>query len=156
MGCLLGIRFLQQGYPKGIGGGAAWEAESGIDAGQAVIDGHLRPASLLPKTKPEGASVLDVTPQRLVWWQNLKRVILFKYYNVLQHWATLLPIIQFSRLCTKPELLPYSVDVCSWAGRCRHRETSSLLISLALHGPGWCYQGGELATGRSPRGVKET
>lgn len=73
-GYLLGIGLLQQGYPKGGGGVAAWEARSGIDTGQAVVDCHLCPLSLLPKTKMEGAPVPAVIPLRLVWRHHLQKV----------------------------------------------------------------------------------
>lgn len=145
MGYSLSIGLLQQGYPKGSGGGAAWEAESRIDARQAVIDGHLCPVSQLPKTKPEGAPVLAVAPLWLVWRQHLQRIM-----DQVQFRTRLRPIIQFSRFCFNPGLLPCSTDVCSWARRCRHRETSSLLVSLVWHDPGWCYQGRELVIGRFP------
>lgn len=73
-GSLLCIGLLQQRHPEGRDGVASWEAKGRVDAGKAVINYHLRPASMLPKTEPEGASVPAVTPLGLIWEEHLKIV----------------------------------------------------------------------------------
>lgn len=72
--CLLCIGLLQQRHPKGREGVAPWEAQGGIDAWKPVVNDHLCPAPVLPKTELEGAPVPAVTPLRLVWRQHLQRV----------------------------------------------------------------------------------
>lgn len=52
-------------------------------------------------------------------------------------------------------VLPCSVGVCFWPRRSKHRETSSLPISLVLGGLSWCRPGTELVTDRCPGGWKQ-
>lgn len=114
---LLCIGLFQQRHPEGRDGVASWEAKGGVDAGKPVINYHLSPASMLPKTELEGASVPAVTPLRLVWDQHLKIVKTLVSKPAIKQWCV---------LCAT---LPYSGDVYFWARWSMRRETSSHLTA---------------------------
>ena len=67
----LSVGLLQQCYPECRGGVALREAQSGTDAGQAVVDGNRSPVALLPDVKLEGPPVHAVPPPVLVRRANL-------------------------------------------------------------------------------------
>lgn len=134
---LLCIGLFQQSHPKGRGGVASWEAKGGVNAGKPVINYHLRPASMLPKTELEGASVPPVTPLRLVWEQHLKIAKTLVSKSAMKQWCVLCATI------------PYAGGVYFWARRSMHRETSSLLTAPVWNEPSWCRQGRGLVPHRS-------